>query len=177
MLLDTMAVLPPDVHLLLVGYDADNAAHREVKQRVDRSPRVTLLPRQTPEEALRLLKACDALVLPRPRVPIAVTAAPTKFVEYCALGKPVIVTDVGDAADWVRGFACGAVATDATPSGLAEAILKVRQADATELGRRARALAEREFDIQTVVRSYVDLLSDTKDGFDSILSRSVGRTA
>jgi glycosyltransferase involved in cell wall biosynthesis len=159
-LLDAMAVLPADVHLLLVGHDADDPAHRTIKQRVDHTPRVTLLPRQTTDDAMRLLNACDALVLPRPHTPIGVTAAPTKFVEYCALGKPVVVTDVGDAADWVRQYECGAVAEDASATRLAEAIMQVRQADAAEFGRRARTLAEQEFGIQKVAHGYVSLLSD-----------------
>ena len=43
-----LTALPPDVHRLLVGFDADNAAHRKVRQRVDRTHRVTLLPLRAP---------------------------------------------------------------------------------------------------------------------------------
>jgi len=55
---------------------------------------------------------CDVLVLPRPSHPATEIAAPTKFAEYTAMGKPILTTDVGDAAGFVREYKCGIVVKD-----------------------------------------------------------------
>jgi len=103
-----------------------------------------------PREAVpRYYSLCDVLVLPRPAHPATEHAAPTKFAEYLSMGKPVLVTDVGDPADYVREHRCGLVVGDNTPACLAEGIRKMAEAgDSTlkEMGLRARRLAENEFD-------------------------------
>jgi glycosyltransferase involved in cell wall biosynthesis len=47
---------------------------------------------------------CDAFILPRPSHISLEIAAPTKFSEYCAMGKPILTTNVGDPADLVKRY-------------------------------------------------------------------------
>ena len=160
-LIDMMELLrtaAPRVMLLLVGVDEHNQVRRQIRTKLADSVNIRTYPRQPPACALRLLSMCDVLVLPRPNVPMAVTAAPTKFVEYCALGKPVLATDVGDAADWVRQCRCGRVAADNRPRTMVDTLLDLLSGDLESMGRNARALAESEFSIARIADDYTALL-------------------
>lgn len=160
-LIDMMGLLrtaASHVALLLIGLDEHDSAHAQIKAKIANAANIRTYPRQSPGDALRLLSMCDVFVLPRPSVPMAETAAPTKFVEYCALGKPVLATDVGDAADWVRKSQCGRVAADNQPRTMADALLDLLAGDLEGMGRNARALAESEFSITRIADGYVTLL-------------------
>ena len=93
--------------------------------------------------------ACDVLVLPRPNHPATEIAAPTKFAEYAAVGKPILTTNVGDAAKFVREYRCGIVVEDNKPENLIKGINKFKNKSGIELkemGGNSRKLAEKEFD-------------------------------
>ena len=86
---------------------------------------------------------------------------PTKFGEYLATGRPVIVTNLDVAADFVKEYDCGFV-TNPDPTSLANAILEARDTSAIELnkkGMNGRKLAEEQFDIQVIAKRYYDVLS------------------
>jgi len=92
---------------------------------------------------------CDVLVLPRPSRIATEIAAPTKFAEYAAMGKPILTTNVGDAADFVKEYECGIVVEDNSPENLIKGINEFRDESKEELkrmGRNSRRLAENEFD-------------------------------
>jgi len=94
-------------------------------------------------------RTCDALVLPRPRHPATEVAAPTKFAEYAATGKPILASNVGDAGDLVRKYGCGVVVEDNQPATLVAGINRLSEASSVtlaDMGRAARRLAEIEFD-------------------------------
>ena len=96
---------------------------------------------------------CDVLVLPRPSHPATEIAAPTKFAEYAAMGKPILTTNVGDAADFVREYECGIVVEDNVPRNLIKGINKFKDKSPKEMeimGKNSRRLAENEFDWDTV---------------------------
>lgn len=91
---------------------------------------------------------CDVLVLPRPSHPATEIAAPTKFAEYAAMGKPILTTSVGDAADFVRKYNCGIVIENNNIENLIEGINKFESKSERELkkmGKNSRKLAENEF--------------------------------
>ena len=96
---------------------------------------------------------CDVLVLPRPSHPATEIAAPTKFAEYTAMGKPILTTDVGDVADFVREYTCGIVVEDNKVENLIKGIKEFRDESEEELermGKNSRMLAENEFDWEKV---------------------------
>jgi glycosyltransferase involved in cell wall biosynthesis len=87
-------------------------------------------------------------------------AMPTKFAEYIALGKPVLVTDVDETARFVRRHDCGLVC-EPSASGLAGAIAQAREMSREELsamGRRGRRLAESTFSWEVICQKYHDFL-------------------
>jgi len=106
---------------------------------------------------------CDVLVLPRPKHISMEVAAPTKFAEYCAMGKPILTTDVGDAADLVRTYKNGIVIKDNSPENLEKGILEFLKLDSFtlfEMGNNSRKLAENEFDWKKILYNIVKGLSE-----------------
>jgi glycosyltransferase involved in cell wall biosynthesis len=96
---------------------------------------------------------CDVLILPRPRHPATEVAAPTKFAEYAAIGKPILTTDIGDAANFVKEYKCGIVVKDNQPENLISGINAFKSKsnkDLKEMGRNSRLLAKKEFDWEKV---------------------------
>jgi glycosyltransferase involved in cell wall biosynthesis len=99
---------------------------------------------------------CDVLVLPRPRHTATEVAAPTKFAEYAAMGKPILAADVGDAGDLIRKYQCGVVVENNKPASLREGIIQLNNLSSENLahmGRAARNLAENEFDPRIAARN------------------------
>ncbi len=92
------------------------------------------------------LAACDVCWLPlrdsganRGRIQL-------KLNDYMAVGKPVVATDVGDGAEWIRRGAFGLLVPD-DPHLLAQQVLTLL-ADpelCAEMGRKGRATAETEY--------------------------------
>ncbi|MCG2829235.1 glycosyltransferase family 4 protein [Methanothermobacter sp. K4] len=111
--------------------------------------------------------ACDVLVLPRPSHKSAEVAAPTKFAEYVAMGKPILTTDVGDAAEFVRKYKCGIVVEDNQPENLLRGINEFKSLskdDLMKMGNNSRKMAEKEFslkkmreDLEKVLNSFNNL--------------------
>lgn len=98
--------------------------------------------------------ACDVLVLPRPKHIATEVAAPTKFAEYAAMGKPVLVTNVGDPALFVKKYRCGIVIRDNNPTNLKEGFCAFKELSDRELrrmGKNSRKLAEEEFDLNKIL--------------------------
>lgn len=96
---------------------------------------------------------CDVLVLPRPSHPATEMAAPTKFAEYVAMGKPILTTTVGDAAGFVREYKNGIVVEDNKVGNLIKGINEFSDKSEEELEimrKNSRRLAEREFDWKKV---------------------------
>lgn len=106
---------------------------------------------------------CDVLVLPRPSHPATEIAAPTKFAEYSAAGKPVLTTKVGDAADLVRRYNCGIVIESNSQKDLVQGILEFRsksKSELTAMGESSRRLAENEFDWNKVIDNLIRVIDE-----------------
>ncbi len=106
---------------------------------------------------------CDVLVLPRPSHPATEIAAPTKFAEYTAMGKPVLTTNVGDAADLVRRYNCGIVVENNSPENLADGIMQFESKSESELksmGQNSRRLSEEEFDWNKVGSNLIQAIDE-----------------
>jgi len=118
-------------------------------QRNTKSSKIVSIPSAPRSQVLDYYSICDILVLPRPHHIATEIAAPTKFAEYAAMGKPILTTEVGDAADFVRRYKCGIVVKDNDPDSLLRGIREFQELskdDLTIMGLNSRKLAEREFD-------------------------------
>lgn len=108
---------------------------------------------------------CDVLILPRPSHIATEIAAPTKFAEYTAMGKPILSTNVGDAAELIKEYDCGIVVEDNSVESLLTGINKFINIDdekISSLGENARKLAKNEFSL----RKKGHLLTDMVEQFE-----------
>lgn len=115
-----------------------------------RDGNIIYIPKVPASEVLNYYAVSDVLVLPRPGHPATEVAAPTKFPEYLAMGKPILTTDVGDAADFVEEYKCGIVVKNSNPRSLLDGILEFKnkkKEELKEMGLNSQKLAREEFSI------------------------------
>lgn len=153
------------LRLDLIGF---TAAGRVLKDQIAArlGPR-TCLEDRLPMAVLpdRLAKA-DVLLIPRTRHPAMQGGCPSKFAEYLAVGRPLIVTNVDETARFVQDHDCGLVC-EPTADGFTEAIAAAArwsQAERARLGQNARRLAETMFDWDIIARHYMDTLTKLMQG-------------
>lgn len=143
------------IRLQVIGVtDNQQEFSKSVTQRL--GERVELLPRMSQAELVTRLADADVLMIPRTDHPALRVALPTKFAEYLALAKPVIVSDIDETADLVRQHQCGLVA-DPNSDSLAQTITNMSdlsQSERAEMGQRGRALAEQEFSWEQIGDQY-----------------------
>jgi glycosyltransferase involved in cell wall biosynthesis len=148
------------VHLKIIGFTTNNETRKNVISERFGS-KVSLLERLPQERLVEELQNSHVLVIPRFRHPAIEVALPTKFAEYLAVGKPVIVCDVDETADLVREHKCGLV-SDPDPISLSSAIIaasRMNPAQLQSMGSRARQLATKMFSWGIVGAHYSELLS------------------
>jgi len=143
--------------LLMVGFQAqDSSLKQELFDRF--GPAVMLFDKVDQERLIDILRSATVLVIPRKAHRAIRHAFPTKFAEYAALGRPILVNDVDETAEFVRKYECGFVA-EPSPEGIAQAMM---QAAATpvetlqEMGHRARRMAEEGFSWNRIGNVYAD---------------------
>lgn len=129
-----------------------------------REGNVLFLPFTNRDDAIEYYSLCDAFVLPRPSSAATQVAAPTKFAEYSAMGKPVLTADVGDAAELVRKYSSGIVVTSNCATDLLKGInllASLTSHEIGQMGRQSRLLAETEFDWDLVRMNLIEAIGKT----------------
>jgi len=125
-----------DIKFLIVGGD---------ERREERN--TSFVPRIPPAEVPYYYALCNVLVLPRPYSKATEFAAPTKFAEYATAGKPILITDVGDAARLVDKYNCGVVVKDSSVGNLTRGITYLKNESKEELkrlGENSKEMAVKE---------------------------------
>ncbi|MFL5735299.1 MAG: glycosyltransferase family 4 protein [Chloroflexia bacterium] len=148
------------VRLKIIGFTGQEAGLKaDIARRL--GDKVDLVDRVTQSELVSQLATVQVLIIPRPSHRAVEVAFPTKFGEYIALGKPIIVCDVDETARLVQQHSCGLV-SQPNPEALAESIRaasRLSHIELRRLGLNARALAEREFSWEHIGRRYAELLT------------------
>lgn len=114
-----------------------------------REDNILFISRIPREQIPNYYSICDVLVLPRPSHIATEVAAPTKFAEYAAMGKPILTTNVGDAAYLIRKYKNGIVVENNSVEALKKGINEFVDIDQNKIimmGINSRKLAECEFD-------------------------------
>lgn len=143
--------------LHLIGIRSQDQALAD-KIKLQLGDRVTLFNRMDQEQLVRTLAESDVLAIPRQAHPALEVALPTKFAEYLALGKPVIVSDVDETAELIRIHKCGLVA-EPTVESWATTLDDAAQLSVSEranMGACGRNLAESEFSWAGIGEQYAD---------------------
>jgi glycosyltransferase involved in cell wall biosynthesis len=168
----------PKIRFRLMGFQKRDAAVKALvsTKLQDRAELFDFQPRinnQQPHSFVDDMAQSDVLIIPRyydPANPLYSNAdyvrntfgwLPTKFAEYIATGRPVIVTNMDIAADFVEKYDCGFVC-DADPASVAKAIIQAKETAPEELdrmGRNGRRLAEDQFSMKAIAKKYFDILS------------------
>ena len=92
--------------------------------------------------------------------------SPNKFFDYIATGKPVLNNYPGWLAGMIAENQCGFSVAPEDPNAFAEALMSAadNRQQLKEMGKRARALAEREFDRLVLAERFVDVLESVGSG-------------
>jgi glycosyltransferase involved in cell wall biosynthesis len=164
-LIDAFEVLRDEkIQLKIIGFSKEQSALRKsILRRLGNS--VELADRMSQKELVLNLSTANLLVIPRSRHRAIEVAFPTKFSEYLAMGKPVIVNDVDETANLVRQYSCGLV-SEPNPKALAATILaasKLPMGEMMQMGKNGRLLSEKEFSWQVIGKKYFDLLTKWSD--------------
>jgi len=154
------------LRMLVIGFRPRDAA---VKKRFHEQfgARVELVDRTDPITMMELLKSVAILIIPRIRHQAIRNAFPTKFAEYAAMGRPIIVNDVDETADFVRKHNCGFV-SQPSPEAMAETMANAAMASAQQLaqmGARARQMAESNFSWDGIGEQYAQIVQKVTSSF------------
>lgn len=149
----------PNIRLLVVGFTRDDLA---VKQEFAEKfgDRVALVDRTDRLSLTNMMRSVAVFIIPRIDHPTIRHAFPTKFAEYAAMGRPIMVNDVDETADFVRKYDCGFV-SDPSPESMAktmEAVAGVSSEALAAMGSRARRMAEENFSWQKIGDDYAELV-------------------
>ncbi len=167
-----------DIKFKLMGFqERDKLAKERVKAKLGmRAELIDFKPRTQnlqPFSFIEEIASSDLLIIPRYTNPSNQIYSnpeyvrrnfgwlPTKFGEYIATGRPIIVTDLDVASDFVKQYDCGFVSAP-DPKSLANTILDARHTSSEELnikGKNGRKLAQEQFDIEVVAKRYFNILS------------------
>lgn len=149
----------PGVRFVIIGFGPQDEHY---KQRFAQhlGERATLVDRVDRATMIQHLSAAHVLVNPLPMHSFTPYCFPTKFAEYAALGRPVLVTDGVESADFVRANDCGFI-TNSDADALAQGMLNAMQTPMESLqamGARARAMASEHFSWELIGGQYSRLV-------------------
>ena len=160
----------PRIRLLMIGFErGDEPLKRELAEKF--GDRVKLVDRVDRSTLVEMIRDVGVLVIPRFDHPAIRHAFPTKFAEYAAMGRPIMVNDVDETADFVRKYECGFVAHP-SPEAMAQTIRQIAETPPAELaamGERARRMAEENFSWQLIGDEYAAMVT-------SVVERHRSRT-
>ena len=136
-----------DIRFFLVGDGGQRPALEEQITR-DALANVRLLPRMPKSELATFMTLSDLCLVIFARHRVLQTCSPNKLFDALALGRPVLINFGGWMQELLKEHNAGIAVPSNDPHEIADAIIKLRsQPDlVAEMGRNARALAEREFD-------------------------------
>lgn len=153
-LLDAMALLPPEIRLVQVGDGEEREVLEAQRDRLGLAERVELRRLGWDERAGDLIAGFDLFVLPSRNEGLPVT-----IMEAMLAGVPIVATDVGSIREELVDGETAILVPPEDPPALAAAIDKVL-ADpdlAANLGRRAREVALERFTVEATVARYVEV--------------------
>jgi glycosyltransferase involved in cell wall biosynthesis len=107
----------------------------------------------------------DLSLVPLRNIPLFDTFIPSKMFEIMAVGRPILASVRGEAADILRRSGGALVVEPEDDAGLAQALLNLREDSATrdQMGRQGRAFVEAHFSRQELARRYLDVIGAARE--------------
>jgi colanic acid biosynthesis glycosyl transferase WcaI len=155
-----------DLVFLLVGH---GPVRRDLMQRAETAGLKNVLFRDSPfEEMARLMSITYASLVVLKDMPAARKMRLSKAIPPLACGVPIIYSGHGESARIAQKEGCAVVVEPERPEQLAQAILDLadQPAERDKMGRRGRALAEREFSWRGLVGDWVRQIASIRQGED-----------
>ncbi|MEW6137461.1 MAG: glycosyltransferase family 4 protein [Thermodesulfobacteriota bacterium] len=160
-LIDAFRLVPdPGIRMLLLGF---REGDRDLKDRFRSifGPRVELIDRTDRSTLIQWVRDVGILIIPRIDHPAIRHAFPTKFAEYAAMGRPILVNSVDETADFVTRYQCGFVSAP-DPASVAVTMTQAATTDVqalAEMGKRARIMAQESFSWDSIGEAYARIVS------------------
>ena len=151
----------PRIRFVLIG-DGVLKASLMQQARADGLENVLFLDGVPKVQVPGVLRACDLGLMTLDNLPIFDTACPNKFMDYLAVGLPVLVNFNGEAGWICEAQGCGVVVPPENPQAMADAIaaLAADPDRARRMGDLARRLAAERFDRRRLVVQFEALLAE-----------------
>lgn len=154
--METVSKEIPKVHLYILGKGEEEQNLKSLVNKLQLDGAVTFLTKPVPNyEIPQLYAECDIYVQPSTVEPYGIAV-----LEAMACGKPVVGTSTGGMRDTVLDEETGFLAKPGNPAELAKRIAMLRDDGLRrELGARARARVEKEFDWKYIASLYQELIN------------------
>ena len=150
-----------DVKFKIIGFRKEDQMLKDEYSHV-LAGKAELIDSLSQNELVNQLRLSDILIIPRNKNYATQMAFPTKFAEYMAIGKPVIVTNVDETSRFVRQFNSGFVCEPSAES-IARTIMEAKRLPSNTLlalGVNGRQLAESHFDRKIIAKEYCEFLHE-----------------
>jgi glycosyltransferase involved in cell wall biosynthesis len=146
----------PDIVFLMVG-DGPEKARLVEQARVSHLDNIRFVERRPAAEMPALFASCRATVVPMRKGELFKGTRPSKIFPALACESPVIFSGEGESAQLLLQNRCGIVVPPENGPEFAAAVLRLADhpEEARELGRRGRALVERDYGWDTLVGAWL----------------------
>ncbi len=153
--METVSKKIPQAHLYILGKGEEEKNLKSLVNKLQLNDAVTFLTNTVPNyEIPELYSECDIYIQPSIVEPYGIAV-----VEAMACGKPVIGTKIGGMRDTILDGETGFLVKPGNPAELTGRITMLRDDELRrELGARARARAEKEFDWEYIASWYQELI-------------------
>jgi colanic acid biosynthesis glycosyl transferase WcaI len=146
----------PNINFVFVGGGIEVDRLKEIVEN-NQLDNVTFIPKVPMNRIGAMLKQADVLLVHLKNDPLFEITIPSKIQAYLAVGKPVLVGVMGDAADIVKQANCGLVATPENPQSIADAAMLLASSSADELklmGQRGKDFYDKKMSVKVGVASF-----------------------
>ncbi|MEK5030433.1 glycosyltransferase [Paenibacillus sp. FSL R7-0302] len=159
-----------DFKFYLAGDDGRSGHLKKVIEIVNSnkllSEKIVIMGKINQEDIPVFFSNCDILILTRPNMRFAKAGFPQKIPEYMSLGKPIVVTDVGDISMYVRHEVDGLIVKPNNPlifANALEELINYSDNDREKMGLSAWNRGKNSFESEIHSKRILDFFSTIID--------------
>jgi glycosyltransferase involved in cell wall biosynthesis len=150
----------PDIMLFLLGASHNFPEIKKLIQKCGVQDRVIMHGKVNYEDVPKYIALCDVGLVPLPDLPIWRHQCPLKLLEYLAMGKVVIATDIPANRQIIGKSKCGIYSSSADPREIAKAIMYAHdnKGKLKEWGSYGRAIINEKYSWKKVAEDFENYL-------------------